>query len=143
MDKNALGKYLRNLRKTYGYTQEYVSSHLNVIHQTYSHYETGRIVPPADTLYILANLYHVPAENLLRLIVPTIQAKEAPPSELAIENTDELSLFINHVNDPEHYSRFHHLSSSEKRMLYYFEQLNHHNQEKLIDMIKVELKHQV
>ena len=34
-----LGSYLKKLRKSHKYTQEYVASYLDVIRQSYSHYE--------------------------------------------------------------------------------------------------------
>ena len=50
---NPLGDRLKALRKRSGYSQEFVASKLNIIRQTYSHYETGRIIPPIDSLYHL------------------------------------------------------------------------------------------
>ena len=53
MTGNSLGTYLKSLRKSNGYSQEFVASSLNIIRQTYSHYETGRIIPPVDSYTIL------------------------------------------------------------------------------------------
>lgn len=144
MESNALGKYLRELRKAHGYTQEYVASRLNIIHQTYSHYETGRITPPADSLYLLAKLYHIPAETLLRLTVPANLNEEIPSinHHYQTEVSDELTCFLNYMNDPSRYVKYKHLTSQEKRFLFYFQQLNHKNQDKILDILKVELKHQ-
>lgn len=142
MEPNALGKYLRDLRKAYGYTQEYVASHLNIIHQTYSHYETGRISPPADSLYLLAKLYHIPTENLLRLTVPESIGKDDIQINYYVETSDELTGFLDFINSPSHYVKYKHLTPQEKKFLYYFQQLNPKNQNKLLDMLKVELKHQ-
>ena len=47
-DKRPLNQYLKELRKSCGYSQEFVASHLNITRQTYSHYETGRISPPVN-----------------------------------------------------------------------------------------------
>lgn len=44
MSGKPLEKYLKELRKSYNYSQEYVASQLNITRQTYSHYETGRIL---------------------------------------------------------------------------------------------------
>lgn len=57
------GKTLRFIRETFDYTQEFVSRHLNIERQTYSHYETGRNLPSVEILYHLANLYHIGVEN--------------------------------------------------------------------------------
>lgn len=62
-----LGTYLKKLRKSHNYTQEYVASYIDVIRQSYSHYETGRVTPGIETLNKLANLYHVPLDEMLAL----------------------------------------------------------------------------
>ncbi|MCI9019606.1 MAG: helix-turn-helix transcriptional regulator [Eubacterium sp.] len=62
-----LGSYLKKLRKSHKYTQEYVASYLDVIRQSYSHYETGRTTPGIETLNKLANLYQIPLNELLAL----------------------------------------------------------------------------
>ena len=142
MKSNELGQYLRNLRKSHGYTQEYVASQLNIIHQTYSHYETGRISPPADALYLLARLYHLPAENILRLTIPNNTLKDILPTHFNIETAEELNAFIEHMKEPTQCVKYRHLSPKEKRVLYYYQKLNQVNQDKFLDMIKLELKHQ-
>lgn len=67
MSENILGKHLKDLRKSHNYTQEYVASYLDVIRQSYSHYETGRIKPSLETLNKLAVLYQIPLEELLHV----------------------------------------------------------------------------
>lgn len=57
------GKTLKFIRKSFDYTQETVSRHLNIERQTYSHYETGRNLPSAEILYRLASLYNIGVEN--------------------------------------------------------------------------------
>ncbi len=141
MDSNALGKYLRSLRKSHGYTQEFVASKLNIIHQTYSHYETGRISPPADSLYLLAKLYNISADQLLYLTLPDSLQEEASPKP-SHPPSDELADYLNYINEPEHYIKYRHLSSSEKRMLYYFQKLSHMNQDKILEILKLEIKFQ-
>lgn len=63
--RQTLPEYLRQLRISRHYRQNFVASKLNISRQTYSHYETGRIRPPAGALYSLARLYEIPVENLL------------------------------------------------------------------------------
>ena len=48
MQNTTLDQYLKELRKACNYSQEFVASHLNITRQTYSHYETGRIIPPTN-----------------------------------------------------------------------------------------------
>lgn len=67
--QKTIDKYLKELRKSCNYSQEFVASHLNITRQTYSHYETGRIIPPVNSLYNLAKLYGVPVESFLELVV--------------------------------------------------------------------------
>ncbi len=142
MKTNELGQYLRDLRKSHGYTQEYVASQLNIIHQTYSHYETGRIMPPADALYLLARLYHIPAEHLLRLTIPNNPYQDIVPNQFNVETAEELNAFLEHMKEPTQYVKYKHLSPKEKRVLYYYQKLNQINQDKILDMIKLEIKHQ-
>lgn len=142
MNTNELGKYLRNLRKSHNYTQEYVASQLNVIHQTYSHYETGRITPPADALYLLARLYHIPTENILRLTIPGNTCKDVVPTQFSVNTAEELSTFIKYMKEPKQYVKYKHLSPKEKRVLYFYQKLNSANQDKIVDLIRLELRHQ-
>lgn len=67
--QQTLPEYLRQLRISNKYRQSFVASKLNISRQTYSHYETGRIRPPAGALYGLAKLYEVPVENLLSCMI--------------------------------------------------------------------------
>ncbi len=67
--RKTLPEYLRQLRVSHHYRQNYIAGKLNISRQTYSHYETGRIRPPAGALYGLARLYGIPVENLLSLMM--------------------------------------------------------------------------
>lgn len=141
MSEKTIGQYLKELRKAYGYSQEYVASYLNIIHQTYSHYETGRIVPPADALYHLAKFYDIPVENLMEL---TVSNPSAAHRQSAAGTEDKLGIsgFLNYVNDPENEKRLKNLSKSEKELIYYYSLLSLPNQKKFLDMIKLEYKYQ-
>lgn len=65
MSEKSLAQYLKELRKSYNYSQEFVASQLFITRQTYSHYETGRITPPVNSLNNLSRLYHIPMEKFL------------------------------------------------------------------------------
>ena len=142
MKTNELGQYLRDLRKSCDYTQEYVASKLNIIHQTYSHYETGRNTPPIDIIYSLAKLYHIPVEQLLSLAVPASTLVENNTGHLYLETTDELNAFVEYMKEPAQSVKYKYLTPKEKRALYYFQQLTQTNQDKILDMIQLEIKHQ-
>ena len=103
MTDKALGEYLKVLRTHHGYSQEFVASHLNIIRQTYSHYETGRILPPLEAICTLAELYQVPLDSLLKLIIHnesdqefTISPETPMPAKKQSSLTAKESELINH-----------------------------------------------
>jgi transcriptional regulator with XRE-family HTH domain len=59
-----LPENLKRLRKKNKLTQQDVADYLNVIRQTYSHFETGRNEPDLNTLIKLAELFQVPLDIL-------------------------------------------------------------------------------
>ena len=65
MSTPLLSQRLKELRKVYNYTQDYVAEVIGSTRQTYSHYETGRRNPPTETLYKLAGLYNISVDDLL------------------------------------------------------------------------------
>lgn len=136
-----LGKYLKELRKSCNYSQEFVASHLNITRQTYSHYETGRINPPVNSLYNLAKLYGIPLENLMeRVVTYNINddfAKKSPKNEVDFIEQHELSSFLEYINAPENIPRFKLLNRNEKLFLYYYEQLEYRDQEDILTFMKI------
>jgi transcriptional regulator with XRE-family HTH domain len=67
MKDTPLAKYLRMLRDNQGLKQDEVARQLGITRGTYSHYENGRLTPPADALYKLSSIFHVSLEQLIRL----------------------------------------------------------------------------
>lgn len=65
MEENKLGHYLRELRQKHKLSQKEVASYLNISRQACSHYETGRINPPLDSLIAISKLYHIPLDEVL------------------------------------------------------------------------------
>lgn len=59
-----LGDRLAELRKDYGYTQDYIADLLNVTRSSVSAYETGVNEPSIESLVKLANLYNVSLDYL-------------------------------------------------------------------------------
>lgn len=55
---------IKELRKAYGYTQEFMAAYLGVARQTYSHYENGRRKPDYEVAVRLSELYGKPMEEL-------------------------------------------------------------------------------
>ena len=133
-DKRTLNQYLKELRKSCGYSQEFVASHLNITRQTYSHYETGRISPPVNSLYNLARLYGVPAEEFLELAVTyNISmdfATQPPVSDSAV--SEDLSSFLDY-----NIKKFKPLDRKERMILYYYQQLDSRDQQDILSFMKV------
>ena len=142
MNNITLEQYLKQLRKSYNYSQEFVASHLNITRQTYSHYETGRITPPTNSLYNLAKLYGIPVENFLDLVVTySINDDFAPKSnEYGIDTTDDLNQFLNHINAPENSKKFKYLDRHEKLLLYYYSFLDSRDQNDILTFMKIKLQ---
>ncbi len=138
MGNKSLEQYLKDLRKSCNYSQEFVASHLNITRQTYSHYETGRITPPVNSLYNLAKLYGIPVENLLDLAVTyNINMDFARNPQTSNGMTDELSLFMDFINAPENSKKFKFLNKRERLLLYYFLLLDVRDQEDILSFMKV------
>lgn len=139
--EKTLEQYLKELRKSCNYSQEFVASHLNITRQTYSHYETGRITPPINSLYNLAKLYGIPVDNFLDYVVTyNINMDFArTPQESSLGNPQEFDLFIEYANEPNNRKKFKYLSRDERLLLYYYQLLDARDKEDIVDFMK--LKH--
>ena len=142
MSEKPLEKYLKELRKSYNYSQEYVASQLNITRQTYSHYETGRITPPVDSLYNLSRLYKVPLNSFLEL---SIHHPENEEHSINISNRnksecDDINEFLKHISIPENSKKFKFLKRQEKLVLYYYQLLDDRDQEDILSFMKVKCR---
>lgn len=139
MKNTAISGKLKELRKAIGYTQDYVAYSLGIVRQTYSHYETGKRTPSSEIIYKLAKLYDIPADDLLQLIlVPDENTYyDAPAPSPA---TNELSDFLEYVNNPNNYKKFHLLNHLEKQLLYYFEKISEDDRKEIIEFTKIKAK---
>lgn len=139
MANKTLEQYLKDLRKSCNYSQEFVASHLNITRQTYSHYETGRITPPVNSLYNLAKLYGVPVENFLELVVTyNINMDFALKTQNnKINLSDDLSFFVDFINAPENSKKFKFLNRRERQLLFYFLLLDARDQDDILAFMKV------
>lgn len=143
MNDITLEQYLKQLRKSYNYSQEFVASHLNITRQTYSHYETGRITPPTNSLYNLAKLYGIPVENFLDLVVTYSINDDFIASrsiDYNINATDDLVQFLKHINAPENSKKFKYLDRHEKLLLYYYSFLDSRDQNDIVTFMKIKLQ---
>lgn len=90
MKDTPLARYLRMLRDCHGYKQDDLAVQLGITRGTYSHYENGRLTPPADALYKLSSIYHVSLDQLIRLSMEkdAEAAKEFHASEYVEKDED-------------------------------------------------------
>ncbi len=135
----SLQDYLRFLRKQKGYSQEFVADNLHISRQTYSHYETGRIIPPTNSLYNIARLYGEPIENLLEKAVTYRIGDELTTSGyyLSEESVDDLDDYRNFIESKENNRKYRLLEQSERLLLYYYSCLDLRDQKDILSFMKV------
>ena len=141
--EQTLPEYLRRLRRACHYKQDFVAAQLHIARQTYSHYETGRIRPPAGSLYRLAGLYGVSVEDLFAHTAygevfcgktgnvgsipgsgrPGDTEKEECGPERGLEDGCEAQ-------------------DREKQLLYYFRKLDERNRKDILSIIQVKVRDQ-
>lgn len=117
--EQTLPGYLKQLRRLCHYRQDYVASQLNIARQTYSHYETGRIKPPAEALYKLAGIYGVPIGELL--------SHTAAGQSACVVSSD---------------SMFQREQGAERQLLYWFRQLDERNRKDILSIMQVKIRNQ-
>lgn len=65
MDMIKIGKFIAELRKENGHTQEQLAEKLGVTGKTVSRWETGRYLPPIEMLHQMSMLYSVSMNDIL------------------------------------------------------------------------------
>ena len=65
MDLVQVGKFISELRKEKGMTQEELGQKVGVTNKTVSRWETGTYLPSADVLLILSEIFHITINELL------------------------------------------------------------------------------
>lgn len=137
MADTTLGKYLKNLRKSRNYTQEFVASYLCISRQAYSHYETGRAVPTNDTCYKIANLYSVHPNKIIELSLQPVNLADASISDNSPNDFDD---FLEYSSEQENYKKLRYLNHKEKELIYYFNNISTYDQEEILEILKIKLK---
>lgn len=137
MTNNTLGQYLRKLRKTFNYTQEFAASLLDVSRQAYSHYENGRAIPPNDTIYKIASLYNVSAEMLIEL---SLQENSNVFRDEPAPYKAELDSFLEYMDADNNNERYKNLSNREKHMIYYFNNISTPDQDEILEIMQIKLR---
>lgn len=136
MKNSIVPERLKELRKANGYTQDYVASYLGIVRQTYSHYETGKRTPNYDTIYKLAGLYNISVDDLIQFTVIAEELEEYSYSIQSPSNED-LSEYLDYLNNPSNSKKFHLLNRYEKELLYYFEKLSEDDRREIIEFTKI------
>ena len=85
MDTVKIGKFLKELRKEKGYTQEILGEKIGVTNKTVSRWETGTYMPPVECLVLLSDMYDVGINE----IVAGQRLNEAEFNDAAEENLSE------------------------------------------------------
>lgn len=65
MDMIQIGKFIAQLRKEHGFTQEQFGQKIGVTGKTVSRWETGTYLPPADALMAMSELFSVSVNEIL------------------------------------------------------------------------------
>ncbi|OPZ21885.1 MAG: HTH-type transcriptional regulator ImmR [Firmicutes bacterium ADurb.BinA205] len=65
MDTVIIGKFLKELRKEKGYTQETLGEKIGVTNKTVSRWETGTYMPPVECLVMLSDIYDVSINEIV------------------------------------------------------------------------------
>ena len=139
MSTSLLSQRLKELRKVYNYTQDYVAEVIGSTRQTYSHYETGRRKPSTETLYKLAGLYNISVDDLLHLSMDFDRNVyyEAPgPSQ----SSEDLSVYLEYFNDPKNQRKYQYNTNLEKELLFYFQKISDADKKELIEITKIKAK---
>ncbi|MBQ7943038.1 MAG: helix-turn-helix domain-containing protein [Lachnospiraceae bacterium] len=137
MTNKTLGQYLKNIRKSFNYTQEFVASQLDISRQAYCHYENDRAIPTNDTIYNLASLYNVSAEMLIELSLQTNNStfRDEPAPYKA-----ELDSFLEYMDMDNNNERYKNLTNREKHAIYYFNNISTTDQEEVLEIMQMKLR---
>ena len=134
-----LSEKLKSLRKVYGYTQDYVSSVLNIARQTYSHYETGKRTPSSEILFKLAGLYNISVDDLMQLTIE-LDKNIYYDAPAPTQSSEDLANFLEYFNNPKNQKKYQNFNSLEKELLYYFEKISEIDKKEIIEFTKIKAR---
>lgn len=135
MNRN-LSESLKELRSVYEYSQAFVAEKLNISRQTYSHYETGRITPPPESLCALAQLYQVSVDMLLSNRTEPSR-KTTKTNMPMMSNAELLPNYLDYVSKPDNKKRFSNLTPFEKKVLFYYSLLDERDQDDILTFMEI------
>ena len=87
MEKQTIGGFLATLRKANGYTQQEVAEKIGVSNKTLSSWETDKTCPDLTLIPVLADLYGVTSDEILRAgrrRSETAEKEQAPEERAAL-----------------------------------------------------------
>ncbi|MGM9904735.1 helix-turn-helix domain-containing protein [Lactobacillus sp.] len=88
MDKNTIGKYLRDLRRQRGMSQRELAVALGVSKQTVSNWEVGRKVPRMKAVEKIANVFGVSRSSILAGLPVEVLEQEGLIDRKVVDLTD-------------------------------------------------------
>lgn len=136
MKGKLLPQKLKELRQVNNYTQDYVAAVLGVVRQTYSHYETGKRTPDAETLYKLAGLYNISIDDLMHLTVD-IDREVSYDAPVPSQSSEDLSEFLEFFNDPANKKKYMFHTNLEKELLFILTRYPKRIRKKLLNLQKL------
>ena len=139
MKQQSLSTKLKELRKAYGYTQDYVATALGIVRQTYSHYETGQRTPSSEILFKLAGLYHISVEDLMQLTLE-IDRNIYYDAPAPTPSSEDLTGFIAYFNNPHNQKKYQLFNNLERELLYYFEKISEVDKKEIIEFTKIKAR---
>lgn len=135
---NLLGKRLRELRKSVNYTQHDIAAVLGVVRQTYSYYENGKRKPDSETLYKLAGLYGISVEDLLHLVLQ-LDPNDYFDAPIPSKTSKDLGGYLDFINNPDNQNMYRNLNYDEKKLLYYYKQLDEWDKLELLNIAELKM----
>ena len=88
MEKNMIGKYLRDLRRRRGMSQKELALALGVSKQTISNWEVGRNVPRMKAVEKRANIFGVSRNSVLAGLPVEMLVQEGQEDRRVVDLTD-------------------------------------------------------
>lgn len=115
--KMKLNDKLKNLRKEHKFNQQNIADALGINRSTYAFYETGRTVPPIETVVALSKIYNISLDYIL-----------GSEEEITLAKVyDDIAAYV----DPIAY-----LKGDEKKIIMHYRLLDEENRKKLIEEIE-------
>ncbi|APG71989.1 transcriptional regulator [Lactobacillus delbrueckii subsp. delbrueckii] len=88
MEKNMIGKYLRDLRRRRGMSQQELALALGVSKQTISNWEVGRKAPRMKAVEKIANIFGVSRNSVLAGLPVEMLVQEGQEDRRVVDLTD-------------------------------------------------------